>query len=200
MELVKELIKEKPKKEECCVELKNIKYKTMLLSGSVPHETKTSNDLSHLEKFLEDDKNNNNSLNDLPWSKLDKTIKTKKLLAYTEKYAAENVLSLEEKELMVSFLKESLDKKKLQRVKDVEYDKTIGEIKSIPALLYVKQSKHFTLKNVDKRVSTLKSLPPKKLVGSHKHSTIKHVKNVIEVLETLDNNEVDADEIEDEMA
>ena len=35
---------------------------------------------------------------------------------------------------------------------------------SIPALVYNKSTKHFTLKNLDKRISTLKSLPPKKQV------------------------------------
>ena len=60
---------------EECVELKNIKYKTMLLSGVPIKETKSANDLSNLEKFLENEQNNNK--ND-PWCKLDKTIKTKK--------------------------------------------------------------------------------------------------------------------------
>ena len=64
-------------KEEECVELKNLKYKTMLLSGVVFKESKsTANDLCNLEKFLEDNKNNTQIE---PWSKLDKTLKTKKL-------------------------------------------------------------------------------------------------------------------------
>jgi hypothetical protein len=50
-------------KIEECVELKNIKYKTMLMSGNVIHETKTSNDMSHLENFLENEKTNNTSTN-----------------------------------------------------------------------------------------------------------------------------------------
>ena len=36
-----------------CLELKNIKYKTMLLSGTPLKETKSSNDLSNLDNFLE---------------------------------------------------------------------------------------------------------------------------------------------------
>ena len=163
---------EKPIKHEECVELKNIKYKTMLLSGNIPKETIVTDKLSHLEQFLENDKINNNSLNDQPWSKLDKTIKTKKILQYAEIFAEENVLSLLEKQTLIIFLKESLDRKKLQRIKDVDYDKTLGVIKSIPALQYTKQTKHFTLKNLDKRVSTLKSLPPKKLTSTSKNTKI----------------------------
>jgi hypothetical protein len=142
-----------------CQELKNIKYKTMLLNGVPLPETKSSNDLSNLDKFLENEKNNN--VNE-PWCKLNKTIKTKKLQDYVENYKQENNLSNEESELLLTFLKDCLDRKKLQRVKDVVYDKENGIVKDIPALFYMKTSKHFTLKNVDKRVSTLKSLAPKK--------------------------------------
>ena len=40
---------------EECLELKNIKYKTMLLNGNPLKETKSENDLSNLDKFLEDE-------------------------------------------------------------------------------------------------------------------------------------------------
>lgn len=142
-----------------CQELKNIKYKTMLLNGVPLPETKSSNDLSNLEKFLENEKNNN--VNE-PWCKLNKTIKTKKLQDYVDSYKLENNLSDDESELLLTFLKDCLDRKKLQRVKDVTYDKENGVVKDIPALCYIKTTKHFTLKNIDKRVSTLKSLAPKK--------------------------------------
>ena len=75
--------------------------------------------------------------------------------------------------LLVLFLKDSLDKKKLSRVKDVIYDKENGVVKEIPALLYTKSNKHFTLKNIDKRVSTLKSLAPKKGNGTIKNKLVK---------------------------
>jgi hypothetical protein len=131
----------------------------MLLNGVQIHETKSSNDLSNLDKFLEDEKNNN--INE-PWCKLNKTVKTKKIQDFVEIYKVQNELSDEESGLLTTFLKDCLDRKKLQRVKDVIYDKETGFIKQIPALYYVKANKHFTLKNVDKRVSTLKSLAPKK--------------------------------------
>jgi len=150
--------------DEVCAELQNIKYKTMLLKGTAPKELKISGSMDNLEKFLENEKNNNNdTLNEQPWNKLDKTAKLKKFSVYMEAYAVENNLTVEEKAILTAFLKDCLDRKKLQRVKDVEYDKMTGQIKSIPAMIYNKVSKHFTLKNMDKRVSTLKSLPPKKV-------------------------------------
>jgi hypothetical protein len=152
-----------------CQELKNLKYKTMLLNGVPLKENKSSNDFSNLDKFLENEKNHN--VNE-PWCKLNKTIKTKKLEEYVEIYKNQNNLNDEEGELLFLFLKDCIDRKRLQRVKDVLYDKENGSIKEIPALCYVKTNKHFTLKNIDKRVSTLKSLAPKK-AG---HGTIRKIK------------------------
>jgi len=153
---------------EECIELKNIKYKTMLLSGVPIKETKSANDLSNLEKFLENEQINNKNE---PWCKLDKTIKTQKLIEYVNLYKEENNLDDEESKLLISFFKDCLNRKKFQRVKDVIYDKTTGLIKEIPALSYIKATKHFTLKNIDKRVSTQKSLPVKKTQGTIKNKS-----------------------------
>jgi len=155
-----------------CQELKNIKYKTMLLNGAPTIETKSSNDLSNLDKFLETEKNNNSNE---PWCKLNKTIKTKKLIDYVETYCKDNKLNSDEFKNLTSFLKDCLDKKKLSRVKDVIYDKDSGIVKEIPALVYTKTNKHFTLKNIDKRVSTLKSLSVKKNQGTIKNKVVVNV-------------------------
>ena len=120
---------------------------------------KSATNLSSLDKFLENEKNNNANE---PWSKLDKTVKTKKLLAFAEKYRSDQNLSDSEYSKLVAFFKDCLDKKRLQRVKDVVYDKDTGEIKEVPSLHFNKPTIHFTLKNMDKRVSTTRSLAPKK--------------------------------------
>jgi hypothetical protein len=167
-------MEELPVNDEC-QELKNIKYKTMLLNGNSLQETKSSNDLSNLEKFLENEKNNNNNE---PWCKLNKTVKTKKLIDFVDIYKKDKKLNEEESKLLVAFLKDCIDRKKLQKVKDVSYDKSNGTIKEIPALTYIKSTKHFTLKNIDKRVSTLKSLSVKKAVTiKNKINDLKHNDN-----------------------
>jgi hypothetical protein len=154
---------------EQCVELRNIKYKTMLLNGNPLKETKSNEDFSTLDKFLDNERNNNKNE---PWCKLDKTIKTKKLMEFANSYKLDNELDDEEEDKLIAFFKDSLERKKLQRVKDVVYDKETGTIKEIPALTYIKANRHFTLKNVDKqRVSTIKSLPPKKTHGTIKNKT-----------------------------
>jgi len=95
-------------------EVKNSKYKSMFLNSKPTKELK---DLSNLDKFLEDEKNNNKSE---PWSKLDKTNKIKKLQDFVLKYSGENELNEEETKTLMTFFKDCLDKKKLARVKDVD--------------------------------------------------------------------------------
>ena len=157
--------KEKETSSECN-ELKTIKYKTLLMNGISWPETKSSSDLANLDKYLENEKNNNANE---PWSKLDKTVKFKKLNIYAENYKTEHNLSNEEFSKLIFFFKDCLDRKKLQRVKDVVYDKTTGEVKDIPALHHNKQSNHYTLKNTDKHISTTRSLAPKKARGTAKN-------------------------------
>lgn len=152
-----------------CNELKTLKYKSMILNGIPWPESKSSSDLANLDKFLENEKITNSNE---PWSKLDKTAKLKKLILFADDYKITNNLTDTEYDILITFFRDCLDKKKLQRVKDVNYNKETGEIKDIPALYFSKPSNHFTLKNLDKRVSTLKGLTPKK-----KQGTAKNIKN-----------------------
>jgi len=154
---------EVPKKEQT----KSVKHKPMIMNGIVLNDSITTNNVDNLDAFLEKEKNAN--MGD-PWSKLDKTAKIKKITIFSEKYAEEQNMTLLEKESMIAFLKDCLDRKRLSRVKDVIYDKATGDIKEIPSLHFNKVSNHFTLKNIDKqRTSTLKSLPPKKVRSTAKN-------------------------------
>ena len=105
----------------------------------------------------------------------------KKLLEFVEVYKKDKKLDENEVKQLMAFFKDSLDKKKLCRVKDVVYDKVNGNIKEIPSLTYIKSTKHFTLKNMDKRVSTLKSLAPKKINESIKRNDITKTKTINEL-------------------
>lgn len=167
---------EKPSGEEECIELKNIKYKTMLINGVSLNDSKASQSMDNLEKFLENEKN---SSENEPWCKLNKTIKIKKIIEYVlDIYKEQHELNENECELLIKFLKDCLDRKKLQRIKDVLYDKENGMIKEIPALTYVRTTKHFTLKNIEKRISTLKSLPQSKSnKNAVNHKTIRNKNN-----------------------
>ena len=143
-------------------DLKNIKYKSMLLSNSnynnlSPRDT---NDVNNINDFLEKEKQTHT--NEL-WSKLDKTIKMQKIRLFVDDYSTINNLTAKESKILLSFLTTSLDQKRLSKSKDVIYDRENGIIKSIPCLLFNQVNRKFTLKRCEKRQSTLKSLPPKKV-------------------------------------
>ena len=66
-----------------CVELKNIKYKSMLLTGNVENKKETVENVSNLDLFLEDEKKN---IFNEPWNKLDKTTKLIKFNDFVNNY------------------------------------------------------------------------------------------------------------------
>lgn len=152
-----------------CHELKNIKYKSMLLNGNSDIIKETKDNVPNIDDILEKEKLINKCE---PWSKLDKTAKLSKLKNFVETYAKEHKLSNKEIKMLNTFISTSLDRKKLQRTKDVTYDKNTGIIKAIPCLSFNKTSKKFTLKRCDKRPSTLKSLAPVKKKTKRKKEKI----------------------------
>lgn len=151
-----ETLKEPKVKNSELNELKNIKYKTSALGIKIAEK----NDINNLDLFLESEKTENQSE---PWSKLDKTTKYRKIQEFVEYYSTEKMLSDKEKNELVLFLKDAIDKKKIYKVKDIIYDKENCIIKEIPGLVYLKsEHKNFTLKNVNtKMTSTLKLIPKK---------------------------------------
>jgi len=150
----------------------NNKYKNIL--NSLP--TDTDNDVLNynaIDKLLENEKQKNKNE---AWNKLDKTIKIQKLHAFAEKYGKENALPVKDIKLLKTFFIDCLEKNKLQKTKDVIYDKEKREIISVPALFFNTTNHNFTLKSTDaKRVSTLKSLTPKRVTANNNESIEKKI-------------------------
>jgi hypothetical protein len=118
--------------------------------------------LTTIDQLLEKEKQHNKSEQ---WTKLDKTVKMQKLHQFAEKYGKENTLSMKDVKQLKTFFTECLGKNKLNKTKDVIYDREKRDINSIPSLHFNIATKNYTLKIMDaKRVSTLKSLTPKKIV------------------------------------
>ena len=134
-------------------ELKNIMYKTKFLNEDTAPSQK--NNSENLDLFLDNEREN---IKKETWSRLDKTIKIQKLDEYVDLMREKNQLSEDEVVGLKAYLANSIDRKKLQCVKDVIYDKTTNKIKSIPCLLFNTVNRTYTLKRSEKRVSTLKSL------------------------------------------
>jgi hypothetical protein len=100
---------------------------------------------------------------------LDKTVKIQKFHQYAEKYGKEHNLPMKDIKSLKSFFVSCLETNKLQKTKEVLYDKHSKEITSIPSLSFNSTSRNFTLKNIDsKRISTLKSLTPKRITEKNK--------------------------------
>jgi hypothetical protein len=134
---------------------------------NVPYLNKYTNqnvtnsiNIHKLDSLLEKEKQQNKTDH---WNKIDKTVKTQLLHSFAEKYGHEHQLPVKEIKNLKLFFSESLNRGKLQKNKDLQYDKDKQEIISIPSLFFNTEKKNFTLRIIDnKRVSTLKSLTPKK--------------------------------------
>jgi hypothetical protein len=115
-----------------------------------------------IDNILETEKQHNKAD---AWNRLDKTLKTAKLHEYAEKYGRENSLPVKDIKALKLFFSDCLIKNKLQKTKDVLYDKEKQVITSIPSLFFNTLNRSYTLRIMDaKRVSTLKSLTPKRVL------------------------------------
>ena len=151
-----------PAKEEC-IELRNMKYKSMLLKKTNTKQLTKCNSNVDIDSFLEKERTQNK---EDQWTKLDKSMKNSKIVVFVDHYASENNLNDKDKSFLQNFLFYCLEQKKLIKTKDVVYDKVTGTITSIPCLLYTPTlAKKFTLKRCEKRPSTLSSLAPKSKVN-----------------------------------
>ena len=144
-----------------CKELLNIKYKNMLLN---PNNNIFNNDNSETKKTLDDFLEiNKESIKVKTWSQLNKMEKMNKLFNYIDSVIDEYELTTKEVDELKQYIRQCLNRKQLQRMKDVQYDKKDGTVKKINGLHIKKgkleeKEKRFTLKNVDKKDSTLKNL------------------------------------------
>jgi hypothetical protein len=131
----------------------NIKYKGVFLN-SFDNNYETTK-VANINTFLEKESTNNKTET---WNKMDKTGKIRLLNTYVDDITSLHNLSTTDVLVLKQYLIESLDKKKLQHVKDVQCDKVTGKIIAIPTLHFNVTTRKFTLKRAEKRVSTLKSL------------------------------------------
>ena len=107
-----------------------------------------------IDDILENEKNNNKAE---VWNKLDKTVKIQKLHVFAEKYGKDNNIPVKDIRNLKLYFNECLNKNKIQKTKDVVYDREKGVISSIHGLLFNTQNRNFTIRNTDsKQVSNVK--------------------------------------------
>ena len=125
-----------------------------------------TDDMETINKILENEKKQNKKET---WTKLNKINKLLKLDDFVTNYAKENKLSEKMTKQLKGLLYDAVDKKKLNRIRDITYDKTKGVITNIPILVLNKTTKMFILNN-EKKVSTLRALAPVKNAKTKKAS------------------------------
>ena len=83
-----------------CLELKNIKYQTMLLNNNSKIKVTTPN-IDNIEKYLEKEKELNKTK---PWSKLGKASKLNRIYEYINEFANKHKYSEIQKKQLKSYL------------------------------------------------------------------------------------------------
>jgi hypothetical protein len=138
---------------EDCKEYNTLKYKTMITTGNnIDVVLKNETNETTLNNFLEKDitKNKNEV-----WSKLTKTEKIKKINKYIDEIMREKYdLSDEEVVQGKRFILMLLERKRLSKNNDLEYDKEKGLINNIDFIVFNKTNRKF-LVNKDKMNSSL---------------------------------------------
>ena len=137
----------------------NIKYKNVFLNSFDNKSSYENTKIDNINSFLEKESTIARMFC------LNEEIKL--LNNYADSLVETNNLSPAEVNDLKQYLTDSLDKKKLQHVKDVVCDKITGKIVSIPTLHFNSITKKYTLKRSEKRVSTLKSLGKGKKTAEH---------------------------------
>jgi hypothetical protein len=155
---------------EECQELRNIKYKTMLLNGNKNTLNSVIKDVKNLDLILD---NETEKSKKETWNRLDKSAKMNKINQYIEKITPTHKLSDEEIKSLKSYLSTNLDKKALQRNKDVVYVKESGVLESIPNLHFNNSTRKFTLRR-QTNTSALKTLGPTR---KNKNKSLKRTKS-----------------------
>lgn len=135
-------------------QLKNLKYKTMLIQGKLTADVETT---TNIGIALENEKTTKAAT----WNKLPKSDKAMCLNTYVSTVLSpEHELTDAETVATKEYLRSSIDRKKLQKNKDVIF--ADGSLTCVHGLIFNKQTRKFTLKESDKKQSTLKNLAPTK--------------------------------------
>lgn len=135
-------------------QLKNLKYKTMLMQGKLAPDIDNS---TNINAALETEKTDKPAT----WNKLPKADKAMCLNTYVASVLS-NEYELTDAEVSVAkeYLRSAIDRKKLQKNKDVVF--ADGALTKVNGLIFNKQTRKFTIKESDKKQSTLKNLAPTK--------------------------------------
>ena len=110
--------------------------------------------INKINTLLENEKSH---LHNDCWNKLSKQTKLLKLQDYSERYCKENNLTTNEENVLTSYLKSCLEKKKINKKTDIKFNRETQTIEEIYNLLYHKVNKKFTIKKIERSKKTIRN-------------------------------------------
>ena len=137
-----------------CKELNALNYRTMIHTGNTLNSKIIETTEESLANFLNEDMDKNRKG---VWSKLTKTAKINKIKKYIKDISESYNLNEEELSKTTNFLIKIIERKKLSKNNELNYNQDSGNIESIPGLTFNHQTRAFSL--VQDKPSTLKKKP-----------------------------------------
>ena len=151
-------------KESSCKEYNALKYKTMIMTGNnLEKKIDNEKNVEIIDQFLMNEMKQNKKQS---WNKLSKTEKLKKLNNYlTNNLCKTYSLSETEKMNTKKYIISLLDRKKLTKNSEIEYDEITGDITNIGSLEFNSSNRKFTLNkelnNSKKKITKTKTIKKK---------------------------------------
>jgi len=143
-----------------CKEYNALKYKTMIMTGNnIEQKIDNETNKEELDDFLMKEMANNKKQ---PWSKLSKTDKIKKLNKYiVDVLKQKHDLTDIERSNLKRFMLNLLDRKKMTKNSEIDYDEETGIIKDIYIISFDQATRKFSI-NKTPTSSSKKSVSTKK--------------------------------------
>ena len=91
------------------------------------------------------------------WGKLPKQTKLVKLFIFTNNYCSTNNYDNTTEKILNIYIKQALERKKLNKKTDIKYNKETEEVEEIYNLLYNKVNNKFTIKKHEIQKKTVKN-------------------------------------------
>lgn len=139
-----------------CKELNALNYRTMIHTGNTLNSKTIETSEESLANFLNDDMDKNRKG---LWSKLTKTAKINKIKKYIKDISEIYNLNEAEVSQTTNLLVKTIERKKLSKNNELNYNQDSGNIESIPGLTFNQLTRTFAL--VQDKSSTLKRKPKK---------------------------------------
>lgn len=172
----KDVVQEKDKvKDNNCKEYQTLKYKTMIATGNtLEHNIDNESNEDQLHSFLENEMKMNKKQG---WSKMTKTEKIKRIKSFIVNDLKQRH-NLNENECLLAkrYLLNLIDRKRLTKVNELDYDETNQKILDIHIITFNETTRRFAL-NKDFNNTSKKQRSTSGTSSTRRKKTTKHMED-----------------------